>query len=148
MPGLDLNFTLEGDKQVSRRLMIVADGVKDFTQPLGNIGGELNKTFQLNFDAEGGLFGGWPERKPRYKNGQRVDTWPLLQKTGRMRQGFRQNVGKVTLVIFNPVEYFKYHQSNKPRRRLPRRVMMKIDNERANFIVKAFQAYIVGLMRK
>jgi phage gpG-like protein len=148
MAGLDLTFSIEGDKQVSRRLMIVADGVTDFTQPLHSIGGELNKTFQLNFDAEGGLFGGWPERVPQYKNGQRVDTWPILQKTGRMRQGFQQNVGKVTLVIFNPVEYFKYHQSNKPRRRLPRRVMMKIDNERADYIVKAFQAYIVGLMRK
>lgn len=146
---MDLQITLEGEKQVSRRLLVVADGITNFEQPLRNIGGELHKTFQDNFAAEGALFGGWAERKPQYSRGERVDTWPILNKTGRMKQSFRDNVGKTELIISNEASYFKYHQSNKePRTRLPRRVMMKIDMERKNFIVKEFQRYIVGLMRK
>ena len=138
---MDISVTLEGEQQVKRRLLIVANGITDFEEPLRNIGSELQKTFQLNFAQEGAIFGGWAARKQDYP-------WPILNKTGRMRQGFRQNLGKQELLISNVTPYFKYHQSNKPRSRLPRRVMMKIDNDRKNFIVKAFQAYIVGLTRK
>lgn len=138
---MDISVTLEGEKQVSRRLLIVADGITNFETPLRSIGSELQKTFQDNFSQEGGLFGGWAPRKKDYP-------WPILNKTGRMRQGFRQNLGKTELKLYNVVPYFKYHQSNKPRTKLPRRVMMKIDNDRRNFIVKEFQAYIVGLMRR
>lgn len=137
---MDITVTLEGETQVHRKLLIVADGITNFETPLKNIGGELQKTFQLNFAQAGGLFGGWAPRKQDYP-------WPILNKTGRMRQGFRQSVNATTLLISNDVPYFKYHQSNQPRTRLPRRVMMKIDNDRRNFIIKEFQAYIVGLLR-
>lgn len=137
---MDLSVTLEGEQQVHRRLLIVADGITNFESPLRAIGGELQKTFQMNFAQEGALFGGWADRKKDYP-------WPILNKSGRMRQGFRQNVGKQELLISNVVPYFKYHQSNKPRTRLPRRVMMKIDNDRKTFIQRAFQSYIVSLIR-
>jgi phage gpG-like protein len=137
---MQLEVTLEGEKQVSRRLLIVADGIQNFEPPLRSIGSELQKTFQDNFTQQGALFGGWPARKKDYP-------WPILNKTGRMRQGFRQNLGKTELLLYNTVPYFKYHQSNKPRTKLPRRVMMKIDNDRKLFIVKTFQQYIVGLIR-
>jgi len=148
MPGgIELSVELEGEKQLSRRLLIVADGVTDFTDPLNKIGGELKKTFDDNFDDEGSLFGGWRERKPQYRDGIRIDTWPLLQKTGEMRQSFESIVDKNSLTISNKAPYFVYHQSNKPRYKLPRRVMMKVDEERRQYIQKAFQAYLVSLMR-
>lgn len=140
MSGVNLEVTVEGEKQVSRRLLIVADGVSDFESPLKKIGGELHKTFQSNFDSGGSLFGGWVPRKQDYP-------WPILDKTSRMRNSFKQKAGKNELEITNSTSYFKYHQSNKSRKRLPRRVMMKIDNERRNFITKTFQAYIVQLIR-
>lgn len=138
---MDITVTLEGETQVHRRLLIIADGITNFESPLRSIGSELQKTFQLNFAQEGALFGGWAERKKDYP-------WPILNKSGRMRQGFRQNLGKTELLITNVTPYFKYHQSNKPRTRLPRRVMMKIDQDRKTFIQKAFQSYIVELMRR
>lgn len=137
---MDLSVTLEGEQQVSRRLLIVADGITNFETPLRGIGSELQKTFQDNFSQEGALFGGWAERKQDYP-------WPILNRTGRMRQGFQQNLGPQELTIRNVVPYFKYHQSNKPRTKLPRRVMMKIDQDRKVFIQRTFQAYIVGLIR-
>ena len=138
---MDLKVSLEGEAQVSRRLMIVSTGITNFESPLRSIGSELQKTFQDNFSQEGAIFGGWAPRKQDYP-------WPILNKTGRMRQGFKQNLGPHELLIYNVVPYFKYHQSNKPRAHLPRRVMMKINNDNKLFIVRAFQSYIVDLMRR
>jgi len=139
--GLDISFSIEGEKQFHRRLLIVADGIDNYEAPLKNIGSELQKTFQLNFAQSGKLFGGWPKRTKSYP-------WPILQKTGRMRQSFKDNAGKYELILWNTAPYFMYHQSNKPRYRLPRRVMMQIDQQRKTFIQKELQSYIIGLTRR
>lgn len=145
---MDFSITIEGEKQLSRRLLIVTDGIKDFTEPLRSSGNELQKTFQINMQQEGELFGGWAPRVPRYKDGQRIDTWPLLNRTGKMYDSFYSLVKPDSLILGNRSPYFKYHQSNKPRKKLPRRVMMKIDNQRKSFIMRALQAYIVELQRR
>lgn len=130
-------------KQLSRKLLVVADGLNDFTEPLEAVGAELQKSFQLNFSKRGSLFqpGGWPARKKGYP-------WPLLEKTGSMRQSFEQSVDKQEIRLWNSAPHFPFHQSSAPRTRLPRRIMLKVDAERKNFIVKALQAYIVSLTRK
>jgi len=38
--------------------------------------------------------------------------------------------------IYNVVDYFKYHQSKTGRRYMPRRIMMKLDNQRKVKIMK------------
>lgn len=138
MAGFDFEISIEGEKQFSRRLLIVADGIRTFEKPLDSIGTELLKSFDLNFESRGELFGGWPDRKQDYP-------WPMLEKTGTMRGGFDKIVQDNAVTVFNPVEWFKYHQSNKARHVLPRRVMMKIDAERKAFIIRAFQSYIQKL---
>lgn len=142
-----LTAEIEGDQQLSRELGITATRVKDFRRPLRESAAELQKTFQLNFDARGRLFGGWKDRKPVYDHGQRVDTWPLLEKTGRMRKSFFSEVHDDHAVLGNRTPYFKYHQSNKDRTRLPRRVMMMIDDARRRFIIRAFQEHIIESTR-
>lgn len=142
---MELDFTVDGEQQLSRRLMIMADGVQDFTTPLKASTTELQKSFQDNFDARGGLFqsGGWPlrEGEDKYK-------WPILEHTGALRNSFDSTITKMSTVLFNKMPYFKYHQSPLPRKtQLPRRVMMKIDSQRKTFIVKQFQLYLVTLMR-
>lgn len=64
-----------------------------------------------------------------------------------MRGAFTHQVSSDTLTLGNDAPYFGYHQSNKKRTRLPRRVMMMVDASRRSFIVKAFQAHIVGAVR-
>ena len=137
---LYLDATIEGEQQLSRRLGIVADGVKDFSPALENISGELMHSVDENFSQRGGLFGGWPARKDN-------NPWPLMEKTGELRGGFMSAVKSDYLEIGNFVPYFKYHQSNQPRVRLPRRVMLKIDQQRKVYITKAFQEYLVRLIQ-
>lgn len=135
-----LSAELEGEQQLSRRLGIIADGVEDFSPALENIEKELLHSVDANFSQRGGLFGGWVPRKDD-------NPWPLLEKTGELRGGFMSAVKSDYLEIGNSVSYFKYHQSNQPRARLPRRVMLKIDQTRKVFITKAFQEYLVGLIQ-
>lgn len=140
--AVQLQFEIEGEKQVSAVLGITADHVKNFRKPMERIAGELQKSFQMNFSSRGALFmpGGWPPRARYYP-------WPILEKTGLMRRSFREEVHDDYVVMFNSTPYFRYHQSNRPRKRLPRRVMMKIDEQRRNFIFKELQAHILSGMQ-
>lgn len=129
-----VDATIEGEVQLARRLQVVDTGISDFRQPLESSVTELKHSFDENFAASGGLFGGWAPRAKSYP-------WPILDKTGDMRHSFDAIVQDDMAMIFNTAEYFKYHQSRAPRRKLPRRVMMMIDNKRKQFIQKAFQQY-------
>lgn len=47
----------------------------------------------------------WAPRKPP------TGTWPLLEKTGKMRRGFKVVATSAQLQIHNSQEYLKYHQN-------------------------------------
>lgn len=140
--AVQLNFSIEGEKQLSRKLDLYADHVDNFDAPLHKIGKELLRAVDSNYSSRGKLFGAkWEPRKDKKPH-------PLLELTGAMRQGFKDNYGQSYVEIYNIQDYFKFHQSNKPRTRLPRRIMLKIDNIRKVFIVKAFQQHIQDGWRK
>lgn len=137
---VELSFSLEGGEVVHRRLGIVAEGVTSFREPLDQIGRNFMKVFDLNFSTRGATYGGWAPRARQYP-------WPLLERTGRMREGFQRKVDRKSLTLDNEAPYFVYHQSSAPRQRLPRRVMMKIRAQDATMIVKEFQFYLIKLLR-
>lgn len=139
---VSISAEIEGVSELNRRLLIMSDGVKDFTEPLTASVSEVKRSIDLNFDAAGAVFesGGWMPRKIMY-------AWPILNKTGKMKSSFTDTVGREQATIGNSADYFKYHQSNQARKKIPRRVMLKLDNERKEFIQKQFQAYIIKLTR-
>lgn len=135
-----LQMGLEGETKIDRILGITVDGVHDFTKPLNDSKAIILDRVQQNFDKRGAMFGGWQPRK--------IDRpWPLLEQTGKMRRSFKGEVTTTQLTVGNTDDKFKYHQSNKPRTKIPRRVMLDIDAPSAILITKAFQAYLVGLLR-
>jgi phage gpG-like protein len=139
--GVLLEFDIDGTR-VSRDLGVMASGIKNFGKPLREISGDLMKTFDLNFAERGAIYGGWAERKKSYD-------WPILERTGQLRAGFRDRVTSTVLRIYNPVEYFKYHQSPSARSsNLPRRVMMALRRQDATMIQKTFQRHIIDVLRK
>lgn len=138
--GLYLTFEIDGQK-ISRELSVVADGVKSYKQPLNAIGSDLMKTFDMNFNSRGALYGGWKARKGSYP-------WPLLEKTGHMRHAFAKHTTDDYVSLTNDASYFKYHQSSRPRSSgLPRRVMMTLRRQDATMIVKEMQSYIISVLR-
>lgn len=136
-----LQMGLEGETQIDRVLGITVQGVTDFRAPLEQSKIIILDRVEQNFDLRGKMFGGWAPRKVN-------KPWPLLEQTGKMRRSFRGEVTSGTqLTVGNTDNKFKYHQSNKPRTKIPRRVMLMVDAPSAILITKAFQAYLVGLMR-
>lgn len=136
-----LQMGLQGETQIDRILGISAEGVTDFTKPLNDSKTIILDRVQQNFDKRGALFGGW---KPRTKD----YPWPTLEKTGKMRRSFTSAVTSTQLEVSNSdKKKFRIHQSNEPRTKIPRRIMLQIDAPSAILITKAFQAYLVGLLR-
>jgi hypothetical protein len=133
--GVTLNFTVEGDVQLSRRLRIVSDKVKDFSNEFKKTGDFLTSySNQDVFSSKGAVLGGtWPPRK-----NEENYTWPILEKTGKMRAGFKSEPSAMQVIVYNVMDYFKYHQSKLPRTRLPRRIMFKLNDYLKTRIVKIF----------
>ena len=134
---ITLTATIEGDKQLSRRFNSIPLDLDKLERPLAEIGAELMIAVDANFSSRGSLFGdSWEKRKDNKAH-------PLLEKTGVMRAAFDKDLGPGYVKIYNPTEYFKYHQSAAPRSsNLPRRVMLKVDQIRKVFIIKTFQRHM------
>lgn len=144
--GIQLSWTIEGTTELSRKLVGIQTRLTDFSKPLKKISDSLVKSFSGEvFDTEGGSIGvKWAPLTlgTIMEKDSQGYTGGTLERTGAMRRGFRGVVTSDQAVIGNDMDYFKYHQSNKPRHRLPRRVMMKLNENMKQMIVKAFQAYI------
>lgn len=139
----DIKIDLEGERQLNRRLRIVSSGVKNLYPAMKTTGQLLQDLFEgAVFQTKGAVIGEpWAKRKYSYP-------WPILEKTGKMRRGFKYKASSMKAEIYNTVEYFKYHQSILPRRKLPRRVMMKVDVKRRDAIVQIFRKEINKLLKK
>jgi phage gpG-like protein len=139
--GIVLAGAVEGDLQLSRVLLTGSVELNNLRRPLGLARQQLLSSTQLNFGAVGGLMGGWKPRKQVY-------SWPLLQKTGRMRGNFQSKVDPNRMEIWNPTFYFKFHQSNRARKsNLPRRVMLKIIAQDKRRIQKFFQEHVQNALK-
>ncbi len=135
---MQLVFNIEGEQQVSRNLRGIDESMGDWTPTFKKVGVYLTDFFSGEvFNTQGAVIGEhWTPRKKNY-------SWPILEKSGTMRHNFVYHAEDKQVLITNITSYFKYHQSNKPRRKLPRRVMMKLDNDRKNQIIKIFNEDLV-----
>lgn len=134
--AVQLSISIEGENQLRGAFESMGNALKSFREPLADSTKLLKKTFDTNFNTKGSTIGEpWQPRKRQYP-------WAILQKTGKMRKSFRDRISSFQAEIFNTAPYFKYHQSNKPRKKLPRRVMMKIDLQRGKEIIKIFNRYL------
>lgn len=151
MPGLEISFEIEGDVQMVRQLQGISRDLKDWTPEFRKTGSSLSKTFKDNFDSEGSMLGRpWARLQPttlaqKVRRGHPAN---ILQGTGKMKNSFESSPGKFEVVIRNTAPYFPYHQSNQPRRKLPRRVMMRLDEKRKQQIVKIFQDSIQDTLKR
>ena len=141
--SMELEMSIEGERQLSRRIEGIAKDCKDFSPEFKDVGSYLVGFFSGEvFDSRGAVYGeAWKKRKKEYP-------WPLLEKTGEMRYAFKDKVEKMGVAVFNPVMYFKFHQSKMPRRKLPRRIMMKLDEMRKSMIVQIFHRGIWNRLTK
>lgn len=143
--GLTLHFAIEGDVQLSRRLLLDAEKLKDWAPAFKEAGGKLKSIFSGEvFETEGGAVKEkWQQLSPRYAlwKSQRYPGKGILERTGRMRAGFQYSWSATETVVWNDVDYFRYHQSNRPRTKIPRRVMLKLAEGQRTLVVRIFNTY-------
>lgn len=144
--GFQLQWTIEGETQLSRKLLGMQNNIKDFRQPFNDSAKLLRNLFSKEvFSTEGGVIGEKWARLSPYTVAQKARLgYPpdILVRTGEMKRSFQTIVSSDQAVIYNTSPYFKYHQSNQPRAKIPRRVMMKLGSTQKEQVVKIFQAFI------
>lgn len=143
--ALQLSWTIEGQKQLSRKLFILAENVKDWTPAFKAVAQQLRQTFETDvFQTRGSAIDEhWAPLSPGYA-AWKARNYPgkgILERTGAMRGGFRSEWKGDMARVWNGVKYFKYHQSKESRGRLPRRVMLKLANPQRELIVKIFHTH-------
>jgi phage gpG-like protein len=150
--SFQISWEIEGKTQLSRVLIGMESSMKDYTFPFRQSADYLHHTFAVDvFETQGAAIGEkWKRLSPATvsrKARQGMPDTPLIA-TGNMRASFQTEVSKDQAVISNTAEYFKYHQSNKPREKIPRRVMMKLAEDQKQQIVKYFQEHIRVSMQR
>jgi len=133
---MELQFSIEGQVELHRRIAGLSDSVKDWTGTFTNVGKYLQGFFKNDvFLTEGQTFNEKWVGGPFYNR---------LQRTGKMRNSFIYKAAGDYVMVTNTAPYFKYHQSLLPRKKLPRRIMMKLDERRKQTIIKQFQAELIN----
>jgi len=150
--GLKIAWSIEGEKQLSRVLRGIQLEQGELKKPLESAAKELTSIFEGDvFSTRGSIINTtWKPLSPytlatKARQGYPPD--PLVA-TGAMQRSFKYIVSSDQAVVTNTAEYFKYHQSNKPRRKIPRRVMMRLGNNQREMIIKQFQEYFRAKMKK
>ncbi|MCP3684539.1 MAG: hypothetical protein GY861_17880 [bacterium] len=136
MPDPIISFITENDKEFTTVLDNAAEKISDFRIPFGLIANHFYKGNKKIFSLKGpGLY---EDLSPNYKKAKEKEVgfiYPILKRKGRLERslsGKNANeaeffAGRQTLVMGTKVPYAIYHQSDKPRNKLPQRKMIFID---------------------
>lgn len=136
-----LTYTLD-TSSLDRKLHGITAKLTDLSRPLMLAKDVILRETDQQWPSAGSHLGTpWKARTPQIgPDNHRTDTWPLLERTGAMRKSFGFRSAKDSMTIFNRATYFPYHQSSTPRRRLPHRPMLVLNERLKELIVKIFQA--------
>ncbi|WP_425905726.1 phage virion morphogenesis protein [Nitrobacter sp. TKz-YC02] len=153
MANFQIEWSIEGDKSLSRVLIGLGASLSDYRQPFNSSAEYLKRTFSRDvFSTQGRAIGErWKRLSPATvaeKARLGYFSGPLIR-TGRMQNSFQSIVQSDQAVVYNTAPWFKYHQSKQGRSgRLPRRPMMGLEPNQKATIVRYFQEYIQQSMRK
>lgn len=147
---LKISAAIEGDQKVDALFQRMIRGVTDYSEPLKEANRYMRGQISRNFNSEGTHMGKkWAALDPDYAS-QKNKSHPgkqILEKTGKMKRSFKSEVSSSRVTISNAAPYFKFHQSKRPRKKLPRRVMLDITVFQQAEIYRFFTKYLNKLTR-
>jgi len=146
-----LEWSIEGQKQLSRNLRGISETMGNWQPAFKKVAKELKEVFSNDVFATKGkaIDERWAPLKPQYLAQKRAQGYPAdpLVKTGKMQKSFKSMVKMDSATVWNSIAYAKYHQSNKPRKKIPRRAMMKLGNNQKALVVKIFHTHFVKKLK-
>lgn len=102
------------------------------------------------FESEGAVFGRpWKPLSPTYRDFKRVtfSGRGILQRSGDLRKGWMFVSDDKSVTMENTVDYGIYHQSTRPRKKLPRRPLLHIDQARQDYIVDTLRKGMIKRLK-
>lgn len=140
-----IKWTIEGVPELSRRLLMKSKNLNNYKKPLNESSDLILNDVKTQFRTEGSLSGGWQPLalstlidKARKGYGNK----PILERTGKLKNSFYKRVGTKRAFVSSKSPYFGFHQSRKPRTKIPRRPMLLLTESTRQKIVKKFQKFI------
>lgn len=144
---MQIRFSVDGQIQLSKVFLRISTAIQDWTPALSKSAEDLIEILSYDvFETEGGAIGAvWAPLSIEYAK-QKERNWPgqgILTASGLMRDSFTSIVDSTSLTIGNSAEYFKFHQSSAPRTKLPRRVMLRLNQDMKDMVVKNFHTQLM-----
>lgn len=141
-----MQISISGDERVVK----LSSGLREFfvnpKPALKKSGNFLVEEFDKQFQSEGSRLGRkWtPLAASTIAQRARLGfgSGPILQRTGKLRRGFEQDLKRYSVRVHNPVDYFKYHQTGG--RHLPKRRMIAAPEKLKQEVV----AIVIAELRK
>lgn len=126
--SLSISMSLSNAVRVQKMLGELGLSLSDLKSGMEDVGTDAVKFFSNSvFVSRGGAIGvTWPRLSTSYAadKAKRFPGRPLLVASGAMREGFEHEASQMSVTISNPTPHFKYHQSSRARKRIPRRQML------------------------
>lgn len=152
---LRVTLSIEGEVIIDRLFEGLEDRARDLTPAWPAVLRVFRGLVAQAFETEGASTGApWPQLAERTQRDRAAHgfppTHPILQRTKRLLRsltigdGGFADMGPQHLTIGSDVEYFVYHQSNKPRRRLPRRAPALFTMDDRHALLRPIRLYLTG----
>ena len=145
--------TIQGDKEFTRKLLLFKTKIKNPKKALKDTGNMLVKNYVKNFETEGRTLGAKWKPLSTFTVAQKVrlgyGAKKILERTGKLMKSIKiVQLNTFLVKISSKLKYFKYHQSSRPRTKLPRRKMIDINTSLAKEVTKILRTYLFkGLTR-
>lgn len=149
--ALQISWKIEGEQQLLRNLRGISETMGSWKPAFKTVAKDLKDVFANDvFDTEGrAIEENWDKLKPKYLAQKRRDGYSseTLVRTGKMKESFKSLAKVNSAKVWNAIAYAKYHQSNKARSKIPRRIMMKLGNDQKAMVVKIFHTHFINKLK-
>ena len=137
MAGATFNFKIDGLHGLNIDIREWGEKVTNLKTPMQESTKQVKEwTETAVFATEGGAIGeAWPSGK----------SYHGLIVTGNMAGNFKNEAKRMSGMVFNPTSYFKYHQSTRPRTKMPYRPMLLWVEKNIDIAFKVFQAWLAKI---
>ena len=123
---MSLAITINGDVRLAKKLNKLSAAIQNPKKALKEVGKFVISETQEQFKTEGTRLGRkWKELATSTLIAKARDGYGgkgMLERTGRLKKGFKSDLSKFKVRIHNPVPYYQYHQLGGTK--LPQRVML------------------------
>lgn len=146
----DMQITITGDKELVKKLnaFVGSDGL-NLKRSMGASGLYLTRFFSGEvYTSRGWVFG-----KPWRRLNENYAIWkarafpgrPPLIRTGELQRSYGFKEYKRSLELFNTADHFDFH--NEGTSRMPQRVLMRLDKQRASRVAKYMMSDLTTQMK-